>query len=132
MKRLITSVIRLLAVLIVPITIGLSVQVAAVNILPACDPGGTAVNTDICQNVNNSDKTQNPVIRALKVAIMFLSIIIGITAVIMIIVGGLWLMTANGDAQAISRARSSIFYALIGLVVAGLAQVLVAFVLNKI
>ena len=61
-----------------------------------------------------------------------MSIIIGIAAVIMVIVGGLSLITANGDAQAIARARSSIIYALVGIVIAALAQILVAFVLNKL
>ena len=41
----------------------------------------------------------------------------------MIIVAGLSFITANGDAQAIAKARGSIIYALVGIVIVGIAQV---------
>lgn len=60
-----------------------------------------------------------------------LSIIIGIAAVIVIIVAGLKYVTSGGDASKVSSAKSTLIYALIGLVVAALAQVMVRFVLSK-
>jgi hypothetical protein len=59
-----------------------------------------------------------------------LSIVVGIVAVIAIIVSGLRFVTSGGNSNSIAAARSSLIYALIGLVVAALAQVLVHFVLS--
>lgn len=58
--------------------------------------------------------------------------IIGTVSVIMVIFGGFRYVTSGGDSNAISSARSTILYALIGLVIALLAQVLIHFVLFKL
>lgn len=60
-----------------------------------------------------------------------LSLIVGIAAVIMLIIGGLKYVTSGGDSNAISSAKNTILYALVGVVVAVLAQFLVHFVINK-
>lgn len=60
------------------------------------------------------------------------SIIIGIVAVIMIIVAGLRYVTAGGDANSIGSAKNTLIYAIVGLIVAALAQVIVRFVLGKV
>jgi hypothetical protein len=67
----------------------------------------------------------------LKDVINILSIVIGIIAVIMIIVGGLKFITSGGEASKAASARNTIIYALVGVVIAILAQVLVHFVLNR-
>jgi hypothetical protein len=61
-----------------------------------------------------------------------LSIVIGVVSVIMIMVGGFKYVTSNGDSNSVSSAKNTILYAIIGIVVAALAQVLVNFVLKKI
>lgn len=61
-----------------------------------------------------------------------LSLIIGVIAVIMIIVGGIRYVVSAGDSNAVSGAKNTIIYALVGLAVAALAQALVQFVLKKI
>jgi hypothetical protein len=131
MRTYLRSVTRLLAALLLPIVIGLSAQAGAVDVFTACS--GDASKTDVCKNIDNPGTPgENPIIHAIGVTILILSFIIGIASVIMIIVAGLSFITANGDAQAIARARSSIIYALVGIIIVGLAQALVAFVLNKI
>jgi len=79
--------------------------------------GGSSGSTDLSQTAKN--------------AITVLSIIVGIAAVIMIIIGGFKYVTSGGDSTKISSAKSTIFYALIGLVVVALAQVIVRLVLTK-
>lgn len=59
------------------------------------------------------------------------SIVVGIVAVIMIIVGGFKYITSGGDSGNISSAKNTIIYAVIGLVIVALAQFLVQFVLDK-
>jgi cytochrome b561 len=66
-----------------------------------------------------------------KKIIMLLSWIVGIVAVIMIIFGGFWIITANGDAQKVGKGRNTIIYAVIGLIVVLLAQIIVRFVINQ-
>jgi hypothetical protein len=57
--------------------------------------------------------------------------VVGIIAVVMIIVGGLRYITSAGNDTGVAAAKKTILYALIGLVVVALAQIIVQFVLNK-
>jgi hypothetical protein len=59
-----------------------------------------------------------------------LSSIAGVLAVIMLIVGGLRYVTSGGNQESTKGAKNTILYALIGLVVVAIAQILVRFVLN--
>jgi hypothetical protein len=61
-----------------------------------------------------------------------LSWIAGIAAVIMIVISGLKYITSGGDASAISSAKSTLIYALVGVVVVLLAQSIVIFVINRV
>ncbi|MEJ0072788.1 MAG: hypothetical protein WDN27_01720 [Candidatus Saccharibacteria bacterium] len=64
--------------------------------------------------------------------INILSIVVGITAVIMVILGGFRFITAAGDSNNIASARRTILYAVIGLAIVAVAQALVQFVLNRL
>lgn len=57
---------------------------------------------------------------------------IGILAVIMIIWGGIRYVLSGGDSTAISAAKKTILYAVVGLVVAILAYAIVNFVITTI
>lgn len=59
------------------------------------------------------------------------SVIVGIIAVIMIIVGGFFYITSGGKQESVQKAKNTILYAIIGLVIVALAQVIVKFVLQK-
>lgn len=61
-----------------------------------------------------------------------LSVIVGIVAVIMIIVGGFRYVTSGGNDSSVTAAKNTILYAIIGLVVVALAQILVRFTLSKL
>lgn len=56
--------------------------------------------------------------------------VVGIVAVIMIIIGGISYTTSQGDSQKTQKAKNTIMYGLIGLVVVLLAFAIVNFVLN--
>lgn len=60
-----------------------------------------------------------------------LSVVVGAVAVIMVIVGGFRYTVSGGKEEGVKGAKNSILYALIGLVIVALAQVIVRFVLNK-
>lgn len=56
--------------------------------------------------------------------------ILGAIAVIMIVIGGIKYTTSNGDSSAITSAKNTILYSVVGLVVAILAYAIVNFVLG--
>lgn len=59
-----------------------------------------------------------------------LTIIVGVVAVIMIIIAGFKYVTSGGDGQKVASAKTALIYAVIGLIVAALAQMIVFFVLG--
>lgn len=61
-----------------------------------------------------------------------LSVVIGVIAVVMIIIGGLKYIMSGGDSNSTSSAKNTILFALVGLVIVALAQVIAEFVLFKI
>ena len=67
----------------------------------------------------------------LKRIINIISVVVGVVAVIMIIIGGFRYITSAGSSERVTAAKNTILYALIGLVIVALAQVIVRFVLTK-
>lgn len=57
--------------------------------------------------------------------------LLGIVAVIFIIIGALGYVTSNGDPSATSKAKNTILFAIVGLVIAALAYGIVNFILGK-
>jgi hypothetical protein len=81
-----------------------------------------------CSTSDATDKI-NSLIRTI---VNLLSAIVGIVAVIMIIVGGLRYITSGGNDTSVTGAKNTILYAIIGLIIVALAQVLVRFTLSKV
>ncbi|HSW78881.1 MAG TPA: pilin [Candidatus Babeliales bacterium] len=87
-------------------------------------------------NLNPSDTTcptsgGNDVTALIKKIINILSVLIGAIAVIMIIIGGFRYVTSGGKQESVTAAKNTILYAIVGLVIVALAQVIVHFVLNS-
>ena len=85
---------------------------------------------------NKEDKTNycpaSKLNTLIKNVVNILSMIVGVAAVIMIIYGGFRYVTSGGDSGSVTTAKNTILYALIGLVVVALSQVIVKFVLSKV
>ena len=58
--------------------------------------------------------------------------VLGIVAVIVIIIGGISYMTSAGDAGKVKKAKDTILYGVIGLVIVVLAFAIVNFVISNI
>lgn len=67
----------------------------------------------------------------IKTIVNVLLFILGAVAVIMIVIGGIRYSISQGDSGAITSAKNTILYAVIGLVVALLAYAIVNFVLTQ-
>lgn len=81
--------------------------------------------------VDTSGASGQRVDAIIELVINIFSLIVGVVSVIMIIIGGLKYITSGGDSGNITGAKNTILYAIIGLVVVALAQVVVKFVLEK-
>ncbi len=90
------------------------------------DNNAPAGNTD-CTTADQTSKVNNLISTILNV----LSVIVGIIAVIMIIIGGFHYITSGGSDEKVKKAKNTILYAIIGLIVVALAQIIVKFVLQK-
>ena len=69
--------------------------------------------------------------RIISEVINFFSVVIGVIAVLMIIVGGFRYIISGGDSGNVSSAKNTILYAIIGLLVVVFAQFIVKFILSK-
>lgn len=98
---------------------GTEFEVEELEGTPQCDPGGDAGGASTKVN------------EVLTLVINIFSLIVGVVAVIMIIIGGLKYITSGGDSGNVTGAKNTIMYAVIGLIVVALAQFLVRFVLEK-
>lgn len=85
--------------------------------------------TGRCETGDDATQKINDLIRSV---INLLSAIVGVIAVIMIIVGGLRYITSGGNDTSVTSAKNTILYAIIGLIIVALAQILVRFTLSKI
>lgn len=82
-------------------------------------------------NGGNSVDAETKVSEITKQVINIFSWLVGIVSVIMVIVGGFQYVTSGGDSGKVTSAKNTIMYALIGIVIVALAQVMVKFVLGK-
>lgn len=113
----------------------LLVPLAATGAVYAQQDIQTNLQSGACLNVNGCQDDVDPASRVnslLEDVINIFSLIVGVVAVIMIIIGGLRYITSGGDAGNITGAKNTILYAIIGLVIVALAQVIVRFVLGRV
>ena len=95
----------------------------------ACS-GGTS-NSSVCKD---SRSGENPIYGPggiISTVVTILSILIGVAAVIIIIIAGIQYMLSTGDPTKVNNSKNAILYAIVGLIVAVLAQVIVQFVISK-
>ncbi len=98
------------------------------NNLAIPDNGTNQSNPGECGNTNGGTSKVNSVIRTI---LNVLTAVIGIVAVIMIIVGGFHYVTSGGSQEKVKKAKDTLLYAIIGIIIAALAQIIVKFVLDK-
>jgi|ERR1039458_4175163 ABC-type Fe3+ transport system permease subunit len=97
---------------------------------------GSSTGSSTSQVINGAspdgtDCSGTGIIKIVRAAVSVLSIIIGAAAVLMIVVSGLRYITSSGDSAKVSAAKNTLIYALIGVAIAALAQLLVHFALNQ-
>lgn len=81
-------------------------------------------------NTTCSGSGESSIRHLVSTVVSILSLIIGIASIIVIIISGLNFITAGGDSNKVASAKSTLIYALVGVVVAVSAQFLVHFAIN--
>lgn len=102
-----------------------------------CEAGSAAANSAVCKELvsETKDNTLNDNVQAIINTLLY---IVGVLAVIMIIVGAIRLVMSRGaagsggSAGAVNKARQTITYSVVGLVVAMLAWVIVNWVIDRL
>lgn len=91
---------------------------------------GTCLSTNVTDcDAGDPEEKVNTIITTV---INIFSLVVGVVAVIMIIIGGIKYITSGGDTNNVSGAKQTILGAIIGLVIVALAQVIVRFVLQRV
>lgn len=104
---------------------------------------GADVQNNLCQGADKlslsgstncrgvSEGSENSLNNIITQVINIFSLIVGVIAVIMIIIGGFRYITSGGDSNNVGGAKNTIIYAIVGLIIVALAQVIVRFVLGR-
>ena len=109
-----------------------------VGLLGVFAPAVSAANgINICSNGNensvyckNKDKGEGQVNGIIKTIVEVLLTAVGAISIIMIVIGGILFALSSGDAQKAAKARSTILYAVVGLIVSVFASAIVNFVFD--
>lgn len=133
MKRKLANL--LLGLGLVVVGLGLTAPVGYALATGAATHMTASAKSDVCSGAalvgaNCGDKGAgiNTVIRNV---INLLSVAVGVAAVIMIIIAGMKYVISGGDTQAVAGAKHTIIYAVVGLIIVAMAQLIVKFVLSK-
>lgn len=116
------------------LALGLATMFGA-PVLAASGSAGSARN-DVCNGITAAGGSCNEsgegLSNVIKTVINIISIVAGMAAVIMIIIGGLRYITSGGDSSKVASAKGAIIYAIVGLIIVALAQFIVRFVLSRV
>ena len=102
-----------------------------------CPNGKKSTSGDLtgCTSGNNAiknDSNKNDLMQTVNTIINVVIGVIGFVAVVVIILGGVQYTTSAGDPGKVKKAKDTILYGIVGLVVALLAFAIVNFVLSSI
>ena len=101
--------------------------VSAANGIDICSKENGSDNSVYCQN---KDKGEGQVNGIIKTIVEVLLMAVGAISIIMIVIGGILFALSSGDAQKAAKARSTILYAVVGLIVSIFASAIVNFVFD--
>ncbi len=96
-------------------------------------PAGTApaAASGICLPVGTDlDLSEDSILITLGKALLFLASVIASVATVMIVIAGIMYIVSSGDTARIERAKSTLLFAIIGLIIALLAWVIVVTILS--
>lgn len=111
-----------------------ALPVAAEGVKVRCPNGSTSSNGDLsgCSGIPKNNLNDNNLMTTLNQIINVIIGVIGFIAVIVIILGGVQYTNSAGDSGKVKKAKDTIMYGIIGLVITLLAYSIVNFVLSSL
>lgn len=102
-----------------------------------------ALTSDACSSLSPQDRANNavcstatpktdPVIHVIHVTADIFALMAGVAAVILIIAGGIGLITSRGNTDAVGNAKKRITNAVIGLAIIAFAWTIITFATDKL
>jgi hypothetical protein len=130
-KKLVLATFAVLTLVIMP-AVAVTVSAADPNdpLGKACSSTLDAGTSSACQSTDENPLTGPSGV--ITTATQVIAMVVGVAAVIMIIIGGFKYMVSSGDPKNIESAKNTILFAIIGLVIALVAQAIVLFVLRRV
>jgi hypothetical protein len=124
---------RMILMLMAVLTMTLTPALALTGTAAAACGTGSSSKAKVLEGIGQagSDCKTKGITHAINGVVRILSLIVGMAAIVMIIVAGFKYITSGGDANKVGGAKQTLIYALVGLVLAALAQILVHFILNQ-
>ena len=125
----------LLVIVLASLGLFTTTRVMAINCsttAPTTTQEAIQCGTDNSAGVPNGGTPAKDLNNTIGSIINILSAVVGVIAVIMIIVGGFRYITSGGKQESIVSAKNTLLYAVVGLIIVALAQVIVRFVLNDV
>jgi predicted permease len=114
---------------LVPILGGVAAADIVTNLCDGANSAGGTAGSG-CGSQGSGDAGTGLKALATKIVNAF-SIVVGAVAVIMIIYGGFRYITSGGDSGRVGTAKNTLIYAIVGLIIVALAQLIVHYVINS-
>lgn len=120
------------------LSLGVPVMAPAIVNAAPCNSIGTAINTGINSATGSNSgggcgsgaNLTSGVGSIAKTVVNLFSVVVGVISVIMIIYAGFRYVTSGGDSNNVSGAKNTLIYAIVGLVIVAISQLIVHYVLN--
>jgi len=121
---------------------GLSLMVPAVAAPALTGVASATLRSNLCTGVdaaadqagcnnNTSGDASSGLTNLARTITKYFSIVVGAAAIIMIIYGGFRYITSGGDSGKVGNAKNTLIYAIVGLIIVALAQIIVRFVITQ-
>ena len=96
------------------------------TVAAVCDPGSTGTIQNDCTGLPNVQAGSSELGQLIAIGLA----VVGAVAVLMLIIAALHFITAQGNPQEVAKARNTLLYTAVGVVVIGTAEAIVSLVLG--
>ena len=128
-KKLLITVSAVGALLFPVLTPAFAGAVPVANIASGiCGGSNLSITPETCAPASSTDNTLT---NTIKLIVDLLTLFVGFLSVVFLIFGAFKYISSGGDSGKVTSAKSTILYALIGLAIAVVAQVIVQLVIGK-
>lgn len=116
---------------ILTLVAALALTFSGAALFASTSPVYAGAREQVCSGLGGCNTNPNDISNTVKNIVNIFSLIIGIVTVIVVIVAGLRFVTSGGDSGKVAGAKSTLIYAIVGLLIVLMSQSLVRFVLNR-